>query len=101
MSRIEYHEAAEEELLSEIAFLESRSPGLGRRFFAEVARAENLIAQFPESAPEVQPGIRRTRVRKFPVSLIYTVEAGRLVVLAVAHHSRRPGYWMGRTADRG
>ena len=46
--RVKYHEAAEEELLHEIGYLEQRANGLGRRFFAEVQRAENLIAQFPK-----------------------------------------------------
>jgi hypothetical protein len=38
---VKYHEAAEEELLHEIGYLELRANGLGRRFFAEVQRAEN------------------------------------------------------------
>jgi len=46
---IRYHEAAEAELLDEIGYLELRAKGLGRRFFAEILRAENIIAQFPES----------------------------------------------------
>ncbi|MEW6139778.1 MAG: hypothetical protein AB1733_16245 [Thermodesulfobacteriota bacterium] len=49
MTPIRYHEAAEAELLDEIGYLELRAKGLGRRFFAEILRAENIIAQFPES----------------------------------------------------
>ena len=41
MTPVSYHEAAEGELLSEIGYLELRAGGLGRRFFAEVRRAEN------------------------------------------------------------
>ena len=93
---VKYHEAAEEELLEEIGYLELRADGLGRRFFAEVRRAEDLIEQFPESAVEIMPGIRRCILRKFRYSLIYTVEGDGLLILAVAHHSRRPGYWVGR-----
>jgi len=37
---VRYHEAAEEELLNEIGYLELRAKGLGQRFFAEVRRAE-------------------------------------------------------------
>ncbi len=66
---IKYHEAAEEELLHEIGYLELRANGLGRRFFAEVRRAEDLMAQLPESAAEIMPGIRRRILRKFPYSL--------------------------------
>ena len=96
MTPVRYHEAAEEELLNEIGYLELRAPGLGRRFFAEVRRAERLIAQFPESAEEIRPGIRKRLLRKFRYSLIYSVEQDGLLILAVAHQSRRPEYWVGR-----
>jgi hypothetical protein len=33
MNAIRYHQAAEDELLSEIGYLELRVPGLGRRFY--------------------------------------------------------------------
>lgn len=96
MTPIKYHEAAEDELLNEIGYLELRVKGLGRRFFAEVRRAESLIMQFPESAEEIRPGIRKRLLRKFRYSLIYSIEKDGLLILAVAHHSRRPGYWVGR-----
>ena len=99
MTSVRYHEAAEDELLNEIGYLELRAAGLGRRFFEEVRRAENLIAQFPESAAEILPGIRRWPLRKFPYSLIYAMEEGGLLILAVAHHRRRPGYWVGRDSQ--
>jgi plasmid stabilization system protein ParE len=93
---VRYHEAAEEELLNEIGYLELRGKGLGRRFFAEVQRAEKFISQFPESAEEIRPGIRKRVLRKFHYSLIYSIEKDGLLILAVAHHSRRPGYWIAR-----
>lgn len=96
MTLIKYHEAAEAELLDEIGYLELRAKGLGRRFFAEVRRAESVIAEFPHSGEEIRPGIRRTRVRKFRHSLIYSIEEDGLLILAVAHQSRRAGYWVGR-----
>jgi len=95
---VKYHEAAAEELLHEIGYLEWRAKGLGRRFFAEVRRAEDLMAQFPESAAEIMPGIRGCILRKFRYSLIYAMERDGLLILAVAHHSRRPGYWVGRVS---
>lgn len=59
-------------MLNEIGYLELRADGLGRRFFGEVRKAEDLI---------------------------YTIEKDGLVILAVAHRSRRPGYWVGRLAQ--
>jgi hypothetical protein len=49
LKAVSYHEAAQAELLGEIAYLERRAEGLGRRFLEEVRRAESFIAQFPEA----------------------------------------------------
>ncbi|HZD41615.1 MAG TPA: type II toxin-antitoxin system RelE/ParE family toxin [Terriglobales bacterium] len=98
MTPVKYHEAAEEELLHEIGYLELRANGLGRRFFAEVQRAEKFISQFPESAEEIRPNIRKLSLQKFRYSLIYSIGSEELLILAIAHHSRRPNYWMGRTS---
>ncbi len=99
MTPVRYHEAAEEELLHEIGYLELRADGLGRRFLAEVRRAEKLISQFPDSAEEIRQGVRRRLLRKFRYSLIYSIEKDGLLILAVAHHSRRPSYWIGRASS--
>lgn len=93
---VRYHEAAQQELLSEIGYLELCGEDLGRRFLREILRAETFLAQFPEASREILPGIRKCPVRKFRYSLIYSVEGDTVLILAVAHHSRRPGYWMAR-----
>ena len=41
-------------------------------------------------------GRRRYLMKRYPYSLIYTVAEDTIRVLAVAHHSRRPGYWVSR-----
>lgn len=96
MRTVSYHEAAEQELLAEIGYLELQAQGLGRRFFDEVKRAERLITRFPEAAEQVRPGIRKRPLRTFRFSLIYSVEPEGPFILAIAHHSRRPGYWARR-----
>lgn len=96
MIPLKYHEAAQDELLNEIGYLELQAKGLGHRFYAEVRRAEHLISQFPESAPEIRPGIRNHLLLKFRYSLIYSKENDGVLVLAVAHQRRRPGYWASR-----
>ncbi len=67
MTPIGYHQAAEDELLNEVGYLELRVRGLGRRFYAEVRRAEKLIAQFPEAAQEISPGIRKQNSAEVPI----------------------------------
>ncbi len=96
MIGIKYHEAAEEELLNEIGYLELRARGLGRRLYNEVKHAERRLVQFPEVAPEVAAGIRKYPLREFRFSLLYSIEKDGLLILAVAHHRRKPGYWVRR-----
>jgi len=96
---VKYHHAAEEELLAEIGYLELRVRGLGRRFYNQVQKAESDIARFPESAPEVVQGIRKYRLSKFPFSILYSIEKDGVLILAVAHHRRRPRYWSGRVGS--
>ena len=96
MKTVRYHEAAEAELLAEVGYLELLSQGLGRRFLEEIHRAEDLIARFPEASEEMRSGVRKRVLRKFRYSLIYSLETEGPLILAVAHHSRRPGYWAGR-----
>jgi toxin ParE1/3/4 len=96
LNAVRYHEESAEELLSEIRYLEVRAQGLGRRFLEEVKRGESHIVQFPEAGEEVRPGIRKRLLRTFRYSLIYSVEQEGPLILAIAHHSRRPGYWARR-----
>ncbi len=39
-------------------------------------------------------------VRGFPFTLFYRPEGDGVVIFAVSHHARRPGYWTDRTRDR-
>jgi len=93
---VRYLDVAEAEFLAEIAYLEHSRPGLGRRFYDEVKRAESFIAEFPEAAEEIRTGIRKRLVRLFRHSLIYFVDPEEVLIIAVAHPSRRPGYWADR-----
>lgn len=41
-------------------------------------------------------GTRRVPVRRFPYSLVYTTRSEQIIILAVAHHRRRPEYGLRR-----
>jgi len=97
---VRFHEAPEEEVSTELGYLELRQRGLGRRFLTEVRHAVALVAQFPMSGEEIQPGVRRRALRKFRYSLMYALEPEGVLILAVAQHSRRPQYWTDRIQGR-
>jgi hypothetical protein len=39
-------------------------------------------------------------LEEVPFSFVYRVEANRIVIVAVAHGRRRPGYWKSRLDQR-
>lgn len=65
-------------------------------FADELEHTLHLLQQFPEMGV---PSPDRTRIlplRTFPYSLVYRIHIPWIRVIAIANHSRRPGYWAGR-----
>ena len=70
--------------------------GLGRRLFEEVRAAVRTLETYPEMGTPRNHGTRRILLARFPFDLVYIIEAESIVILALAHQRRRPGYWKGR-----
>lgn len=87
-ARLEYREAA--------TFYASRSPGLGTAFSDEVEATINRILEAPDRWRTVDQDVRRCLTHTFPYGILYTVEKDSILIVAVAHCSRRPGYWRQR-----
>ena len=83
---------AKNELEAAVSFYESEYPGLGLDFAIEVRRLCRMISESPMSGLEIRPDIRRRILRRFPFSILYIVEGDKVLIIAVAHQSRRPGY---------
>jgi len=76
-----------------------RAPGVGERLVDLVDEKIGDIARAPESFPRDQrdPIARRARVPKYPYTLIFMIHDDSVVViLALAHGKRQPGYWKKR-----
>jgi len=91
-----FHEAADAELAEAIRFYDGTASGLGDRFLAEVKAANRRIEQYPEIAPVIKYGVRAKALSTFPYTLMYVLDPDDLFIVAVAHQSRRPGYWADR-----
>jgi plasmid stabilization system protein ParE len=72
------------------------SPGLGDAFMREVEAGIASICENPAAWFPLARGIRRYRTRTFPYGIVYTVREDQVLVLAVMHLHRRPGYWRSR-----
>ena len=90
------HPDARREFNDAIDYYERESPGLGSIFTDEVDAGFIRIREYPDAAPQVVKRVRRLVLPKFPYSLMYENRDDCLVVLAVAHHRKRPHYWRGR-----
>ena len=83
---------------------ESELVGLGDRFTDTVIASLRQIEQFPRrfaklESFQVDAEIRRVLLSKFPYLVIYEVFPDMVHVLAIAHSSRRPDYWIQRRGD--
>ena len=87
---------AQRELDDAVAWYNEQVIGLGLEFLDELDRAVRRVLAFPLSYPEIEPGIRRCRLARFPYGLIYGVDDETVIIVAVAHLHRRPRYWIDR-----
>jgi plasmid stabilization system protein ParE len=92
------HRLAVAEIDHEVDYYESCSAGLGTELEDEIDAVLETILQFPHAAPQWRDRAdRRVAVLdRFPFTLVYQVKEDEIVIVALAHTSRRPGYWSRR-----
>ncbi len=71
-----------------------------------VRRVERRIRRVPRSAPRWARlrgpfDIRGAVVRKTPYLIVYAILSGQIVVVAIAHTRKAPGYWRDRLSGLG
>ena len=89
-------ESAQAELDDAIAWYAEQAPGLGDAFLIETLKTIKLIEQYPKAWHPLTQQIRRCRLRRFPYSVVYAQDGSDLLVVAVAHQHRKPGFWRTR-----
>jgi plasmid stabilization system protein ParE len=93
----DFHQEAGAEYDAAFDWYLARSSDAALSFDAEVDRALKHIIQAPRRWAAGSYGTRRFLLRQFPFILVYRERAsGSIQVVAVAHTSRRPGYWKRR-----
>lgn len=95
--RYRLHPEAALEHAEQVAYYEAITPGLGKRYHAAFRAAVLQVCEAPDRYKMVQPpAIRRASLRGFPFSILFRVSEDVVQVLAIAHHRRRPSYWVNR-----
>lgn len=96
MKPVDLHRSATAEMIEAARFYERRRPGVGFRFLQRIETVCEQIGETPDAGFPLTDDERRRAVPGFPYSLIYKIRNDRVVVLAIMHHRRKPGYWTSR-----
>ena len=91
---IEFLPLAKLELDDAIEYYELQLEGLGKRYKEEVRTSINRISVFPNSWTIIRPNIRKCVMHKFPYNILYSIQESTILIIAIAHHHRRPDYWV-------
>jgi hypothetical protein len=94
--QIDFLRVAEEELEEAVAHYDGISAQLGSEFLKEIELAMARIRAYPRAWPKVSRRARRCRLNHFPYGLVYQDRNNFMLVIAVMHLHRRPGYWRKR-----
>jgi toxin ParE1/3/4 len=91
-----FHSEARLEYVAAAKYYEERRSGLGARFSIEIEAAIQRVMEAPSRWPVLKEDVRRCLTHTFPYAIIYTIERDAVLILAVMHCSREPGYWRNR-----
>jgi plasmid stabilization system protein ParE len=94
--KLSFHPAARDDAAGARQWYSQRSAIAARAFLTELILAVESVREAPERWPRYLAGTRQYHFPKFPFSLIYRVSDEAIVVIAIAHHRRKPGYWLER-----
>jgi len=100
VKRARFVAPARRELLAEVAYYSNKESGLGSRFLTAVEDATARALAYPLTGTPASENTRRMFLKDFPFALVYRPDENGIVVFALAHHARHPGYWRDRIDDR-
>lgn len=94
--RVRLHPQARAELRDARNWYFERSPLTAFAFAQTIDKAIPRISDNPNSFPLAEHGTRKFILKRFPFNIFYRTEETEIVIVAVAHQKRRPGYWSNR-----
>jgi toxin ParE1/3/4 len=84
---------AEAEARASFRWYLARSATAATGFQVALKEAIDSLAEAPYRWPEVEEGIRRRLLNRFPYSILYEVDEHTVTIVAVMHHRRHPNSW--------
>lgn len=96
MKPVVYHRLAASELIRSAQFYELRNPTLGEAFLSTIDATFHKLERNPLLGKPGPLETRSWKTARFPFRIIYLEQPDRLWIVAIAHLSRRPDYWIRR-----
>lgn len=94
--KVRFHAEARAEAREAHRWYYERSPLNAIAFAHAVENAVSGIKQAPKGYPLAEHGTRKFVLQQFPFNIFYRPDELEIVIMAVAHQKRRPGYWSNR-----
>ncbi len=91
-----FHREAETDLAAAIEHYCEESPALAERFKEAIEDLLIDVCSAPQRFRVIDPPVRRHFGRTFPYAILYADQGDYVLVLAISHFKRRPGYWGNR-----
>ena len=93
---LRFHPQAEQEYLTALSWYQERSLTAAMSLEGAFDQALERIREAAYRWPIYFKDFRKYTLRQFPFSIVYQDFSSELVVFAVAHGRRQPGYWRDR-----
>lgn len=92
------HSLASLELTEAVRWYDSKRAGLGGELLDEFSASVARLTLDPEAGSPISADqkTRRLLATRFPYQIVHRVRPREIVVVALAHLKRRPGYWKHR-----
>lgn len=84
------------EYLAAVAWYRDQSTLAAVEFQSAVRQAGETVREAPQRWPFYFRNFQKYTLRQFPFSIVYQETLYEIVIFAIAHGSRRPGYWKDR-----
>lgn len=94
--RYAFHPEALSEYAEAVQYYTQQRAEVVQAFINAIEDAVYRIRESPTRYVAVDEDVRRCMTRRFPYGVLYTIEQDYILILAIMHCSREPGYWKSR-----
>lgn len=91
--RYVFHPEALTEYTEAVQYYLAQRVEVAQAFIDAIEDAVYRIRESPTRYIMIDEDVRRCMTRRFPYGILYTIEQDYILILAVMHCSREPGYW--------